>query len=97
MGVGAVVGRRQPVRSGPARPAGAVNGADRQRPELVESEAPVREPGRHVLDPVELGVLVRVGGLLPGPGPLEGDLAFVQGLTQPSRPIATMWSTLVAR
>ena len=53
------------------------------RPELVKREAPAREPAGHVLDPVQLGVLVRVGGLLPGPGPLEGDLPGVQDLPQP--------------
>ena len=36
-----------------------------------------------MLDPVQLGVPVRVGGLLPGPGALEGDAAFVQDLAQP--------------
>src|SRR5262249_25501857 len=34
------------------------------RPELVEREAPDREMAGHVLNPVELGVPVRVGGLL---------------------------------
>ncbi len=36
-----------------------------------------------MLDLVQLGVPVRVGGLLPGPGPLEGDLPGVQDLPQP--------------
>jgi hypothetical protein len=55
--------------------------ADRQRPELVEGETPVREPGGDLLDAVEFGVLVRVGGLLPRAGALERDLvAALQGL-----------------
>jgi len=56
---------------------------DRQRPELVKPEAPAREVAGHILDPVQLGVPVRVGGLLPGPGALEGDTAGVQDLPQP--------------
>ena len=40
----------------------------------------------HVLDPVQLGVPVRIGGLLPGPGPLEGDAAGMQDLPQPLPP-----------
>jgi hypothetical protein len=39
-----------------------------------------------VLDPVQLGVLIRVRGLLPGPGPLEGDTPLVQDLPQPLPP-----------
>jgi len=41
-------------------------GPDRQRPELVEGEAPVRESAGDFLDPVELAVLVRVARLFPG-------------------------------
>ncbi len=33
---------------------------DRQRPELVKGEAPVREGAGRVLDPVQLGLLVRI-------------------------------------
>ena len=40
----------------------------------------------HVLDPVQFGVPVRVGGFLPGPGPLEGDAALMQDLPQPLPP-----------
>ena len=58
--VRAGVGRGQPGRFRLGRPGGAVAGADRQRPELVEREAPHREMAAHVLDPVELGFLVRV-------------------------------------
>jgi len=63
-----------------------VGGPDRQRAELVEGEAAVREVGGDVLDPVQLGILVRVGGLLPGPGPLEADAARIQDLPQPLPP-----------
>jgi hypothetical protein len=60
-----------------------VAGPDRQRAELVEGEAPVREPPDDLLDPVELGVLVRIARLLPGPSALKGDLVGVQDLPQP--------------
>nr|CAB45029.1 hypothetical protein [Amycolatopsis orientalis] len=50
-------------------------GPDAQRPELVEGERAIRETLDHLLDPVELGVPVRVGGFLPGLGALEGDAA----------------------
>src|SRR5256885_1082503 len=69
--VGAVAGRPQSHRVLAQRPAGPVAGPDRQRPELVEGEAPVRVMAGHVLDPVQLGVPVRITGLFPGPGPLE--------------------------
>ena len=81
--VGAVVGRAQPGGAFARRPAHAVAGPDGQRPELVKGEAPVRVTAGHVLDPVQLGVPVRIMGLLPGPGPLEGDPAGVQDLPQP--------------
>jgi hypothetical protein len=60
-----------------------VAGPDRQRPELVEGEAPMREPVGDLFDPVELAVLVRISGLLPGAGGLKADLGFVQDLPQP--------------
>jgi hypothetical protein len=60
-----------------------VAGPDRQRPELVEREAPVRGAAGHLLDAVELGVLVRVGRLLPGPRALQADTGIVQDLAQP--------------
>jgi hypothetical protein len=60
-----------------------VAGPDRQRPELVEGEAPVREPGRDLLYPVELDLEVGVVGGLPGAGALEGDSMGVQELAQP--------------
>jgi hypothetical protein len=46
-----------------------------ERAELVERECPVGEAVQDVLDPVESGVVVGVGGLLPGLGALEGDAA----------------------
>ena len=60
--------------------------ADGQRPELVEGEAAVGVMAGHVLDPVQLGVPVRITGLFPGPGPLETDPAGVQDLPQPLPP-----------
>ena len=81
--VGAVVGRGQPGRAGLRCPSGAVAGSDRQRPELVEGEAPGREPADDLLDPVQLSVLVGVAGLLPGAGALKADLGFAQDLPQP--------------
>ena len=81
--VGAVVGGAQPGRPFARCPAGPVARADGQRPELVEGEAPVGVMAGHVLDPVQLGVPVRITGLLPGPGPLEADAAGVQDLPQP--------------
>ena len=59
---------------------------DRQRPELVEREAPVREGGGDRLDAVQLGLPLRVGGLLPRAGPLEGHLVPAQDLPQPLPP-----------
>jgi hypothetical protein len=61
-------------------------GPDRQRPELAEGEATVRAGAGHVLDPVQPGVPVRIGGFLPGPGPLERDAALVKELPQPLPP-----------
>jgi len=84
--VGAVVGGAQPHRVLARRPAGAVAGPDGQRPELIEGKAPVGVGAGHVLDPVQLGVPVRITGLFPGPGPLEGDAAGVQDLPQPLPP-----------
>src|ERR1035441_8758298 len=74
------VGRGQAGGPFPPRPGHAAAGPDRQRPELVKREAAGREMGVHILDPVQLGITVRVGGLLPGPGALEGDTAGVQDL-----------------
>jgi hypothetical protein len=61
-------------------------GADGQRPELIEREAPVGEMAGHVLDPVQLDVPLRVGGLFPGAGALKADAAGVQELAQPFAP-----------
>jgi hypothetical protein len=65
-----------------------VAGPDGQRPELVEGEAAVWVMAGHVLDPVQLGVPVRIAGFLPGPGALEADAAGVQDLPQPLPPDA---------
>ena len=84
--MGPVVSRAQPGRAFALRPAGPVAGPDGQRPELVKGKAAVRVGAGHVLDPVQLGVPVRITGLLPGPGPLEADPAGVQDLPQPLPP-----------
>ena len=57
--------------------------ANRQRPELVEREHPVRELGGHVFDAGEFRLDLRVVGLFPGLGPLNSDLVLVQELPQP--------------
>ncbi len=79
------IGRRQPVRLATLGPSGALEGPDRQRPELIEGEAPVREAAGHLLDPVQLGVEVRIGGGLPGASALEGHAVLVQ---QPAQVLA---------
>jgi len=63
---GAMISRAQPYPPFARRPAHAVAGPDRQRPELVEGEATVRVGAGHVLDPVQLGVPVRIGGSFQG-------------------------------
>src|SRR5580704_6947073 len=47
---GAMISRAQPGRPFARRPAHAVAGPDRQRPELAEGEATVRAGAGHVLD-----------------------------------------------
>ena len=64
----------------PGRP---TDRADRQRPELVERERPIREFVDDVLDPVQLGVPIGVVGLLPRLGPLERDVVGNEELTEP--------------
>lgn len=61
--MGAVVGRRDPIGAALLGPAGSAGGADAQRAELVEGEYAVGEVVQDVLDPVELGVALGVGGL----------------------------------
>ncbi len=78
----AMEGGRQAVGMTRGRPTGARGGADAQRAELVEREDPLRYVFQQVLDAVELGVVVRVGGLLPGAGALEGDAAPGQQAAQ---------------
>ena len=58
-------------------------GPDRERPELVEREAAHREVAGHVVDPVQFGVLVGVGGFLPGTRALEADVVLAQDQAQP--------------
>ncbi|SNS03985.1 hypothetical protein SAMN05216276_100323 [Streptosporangium subroseum] len=58
--------------SGPARP---FNGADTERAELVEGEDPIREAVQDLLDPIQLGVAIRIWRLLLGLGALKGDAA----------------------
>jgi hypothetical protein len=64
------------------RPATAAHGVDSEGAELVEGEDALGELGYDLLDPVELFLLVRVVGLLPGLGPLEGDLVLGEDLAQ---------------
>lgn len=61
-------------------PVGAEVRADRQGSELVEGEDPVREAGGDLLDAGKFGLRVRVVGLLPRLGALEGDVVLVQEL-----------------
>ncbi len=76
----------QPLRVTLRRPPGAGLRANHERTGLVEGEDPVREVAAHVLEPGELGIAVRVVGLLPRLGPLEGDLVLQQNLPQPFAP-----------
>lgn len=94
---GAVAGGRQPVRLLLPGPGGAVTGADRQRAELVEGETAIQEIPGHVLNAVDLGVLVGIFGLLPGARALEGDPVFAQVCRSRSRPILTVRIRLRAR
>lgn len=55
--------------------------ADVQRTELVERERAIRVVFEHVLDAVQLGVTVRVVGLLPRLRSLERDVVVDQDLT----------------
>lgn len=71
--VGTVVGRRQAVGPSPLCPAGSGGGTNTERPEPVERERPVGEAVQDVLDSVELGVTIRIDGLLPRLRSLEGD------------------------
>lgn len=73
--MGAVVGRRDPVGAALLGPGCSPGGTDAQRAELVKSEYAVGEVLQEVLDPVEPGVALGIGGLLPGLGPLEGHAA----------------------
>jgi hypothetical protein len=72
--MGPVIGRGQPDRPFAFRPGAAVDGPDGRRPELVEGEAAIRVMAGYVLDPIQVGVPVRVGGLLPGPVRVRGKL-----------------------
>jgi len=82
--VGAVVGRRS-RRASSASPSRRRGRADGQRAELVKGKAAVRV----MVSRTRSGPAWRPGriaGLLPGPGPLEGDAAGVQDLPQPLPP-----------
>jgi hypothetical protein len=73
-----------PVALGPflLGPAAAADRVDGEGAELVEGEDPVGVLGHHLLDAVELSLLVGVVGLLPGLGPLEGDVVLREDLPQ---------------
>src|SRR5664280_2737911 len=86
--VGAVIRRGQPVGMLAAGPAVAVTRADRQWPELIERETPVKPLVQDLVDPVQLGVLVGIRGFLPGPRPLERrcHAGAAAGATVPAEP-----------
>ena len=65
------------------RPSGAAHRPDLKRPELAERETPVRPAFDYLLYAAQLGIAVGVVGLLPGLGPLEGDVVGVQYPAQP--------------
>ena len=73
--VSAVIGRGHSIGASTFSPADTRGRADTQRPELVKGERAIRELLDHVLDAVEFGVPVGVGGFLPGLGALECDAA----------------------
>jgi len=56
---------------------------DRQRTELIEREGPIRMVDDHLLDAVEIRLLVRVARFLPGLRSLKTDLMGVEDLAQP--------------
>ena len=76
-----------PLPLGPAlaRPPRPGDGAYLKRPELVEREAPLRIALDDLLDAGQLGLALRVVGLLPSAGPLESDVMCPQNLAQPLR------------
>lgn len=80
--VGAVVGRREPDRAALLGPAVAGGGADAERSELVERERSDGEALQDVLDAVEFGVALGVGGFLPGLGAVEGDASLGEQAAQ---------------
>lgn len=51
-------------------------------PNSSEGETPLRMLVQNLLDTVKLGVTVRVVRLLPGLGPLRGDLMVGEDLTE---------------
>ena len=85
--VSAVISRRQPagrLRSAQDAPGRAGWTAAR----TGQRRSTVRAPAGYVLDRVQLGVLVRDSGLLPGPGPLEGEIPrWFRSCRSRSRPI----------
>ncbi|NJC13029.1 hypothetical protein F4558_002855 [Micromonospora profundi] len=82
-----VIVRGQPAGMACRRPTGTCLRPDHQGSELVEGEHSLREVAADVLDSGEFGVPVRVGGLLPRLGPLEGDLVWCRICRSRSRPI----------
>ena len=73
-------------------PATATDGMHGERTEFIEGEAAVGEGGGHLLDAVQLGVAEWVVGLLPRLGPLEGDLVFLEDLSEPLPADHPLWS-----
>ena len=81
--VGLVVVRRDQRRAPRESPPRPGDGADRQRPELVEGETPPRESPKDLLDAAQLGVSLGVVGLLPSLGALKRHAPGRQYLAEP--------------
>jgi hypothetical protein len=95
--VRAVVGGRQPDRLALPSPGRPVMGADRQRPELVESEAAVEEFGGDFLDPVQLRLPVGVGDSFQVRVRWNDTLCSRSRCRSRSRPMFTIRTGLAAR
>ena len=67
----------------PAAPTPTTDGSDGQWPELVKRKRALRVMLEQMLDPIQLGVPVRVVGRFPRLGPLERDVMVDQELAEP--------------
>jgi hypothetical protein len=70
--VGAAAGGRQSVCTSLFGPAGVRGRTDAQGAEFIERESAARALVDRVLDPLQLGIEVRIRGFLPGLRALEG-------------------------